>query len=152
MTKLIQVKGSVIVAASAEKAFDFLANLENDRLWRKEINLTTMSGEIALGVKAEESTYFSRRNSQQLLHLECTHYLAPQEIIYTTVTDSPHYLKSIRKIESLSNHQSRFVYEVHFSTSIVKAGIGISLPGFIIQLGAERDLKKYLKQVASVLR
>lgn len=151
MKNRVQVKGSIILKAKIDKTYHFLSNLENDRLWRKEINITTMNGPVALGVRAIESTYFSRRNPEHILQLECTHIEPNKEIRYTTVTESAYFLQSIRKVKSLSETHTQFDYEVSFDKSLVKAGIGFSLPRFIIQLGAERDMKNYLKKLKKVL-
>lgn len=149
---LIAIKGSIKLAVHITKAFAFVSNLDNDRVWRKEINVTKMSGEPAFGVLAEESTYFSKRNSNQLLQLECTDFVENKLAVYTTISSSPFYLKSVRNLTEISNHETLFEYEVSFDPAIVKAGIGISLPRFIIQWGAQRDMKNYLKQLSKVLR
>ena len=148
----ISINGNIKLSVPITKAFAFVANLDNDRLWRKEINVTKMSGEPAIGVLAEEFTYFSKKNSNQILQLECTEFIENELVIYTTVRDSPFYLMSIRKFTETGSHETLFEYEVCFDARIVKAGIGISLPRFIIQMGAQRDMKNYLKQLSKLLR
>jgi hypothetical protein len=34
----IEVTGSITISKDIKTVFDFIANLENDKLWRKEIN------------------------------------------------------------------------------------------------------------------
>lgn len=148
---LIQTQGQIVIHTKASTVFAFIANLENDKLWRKEINETKMNGPAQLGVIAKESSFLSKRVPVHVLELTCTYYNLNESIAYTTLPSAPFYLQSIRKVEDIDDHSCRFIYEICFDQSIVKHGLGFSLPAFLIRMVAQADMKKYLNKLKEVL-
>jgi hypothetical protein len=132
-------------------AFAYLANLENDSLWRKEINHTTLFGPPGLGVEAYEYSNLSKRMNNHLLVLTCIEWVEGEKVVFETKPDSLFYLKSIRRIEALANNQSRFHYTIEFDNKLVKHALGFALPGFLIRFGASQDMKKYLNKLKKVV-
>lgn len=147
----IKAQGEIRIHKSASVVFAFIADLENDAQWRKEINNTKMNGPIQLGVIAKESSFLSKRVPINMLELKCTDISLNKSITYTTLPASPFYLQSIRKVESINDSQTKFIYEITFDKSIVKHGLGFGLPNYIIRIVAQKDMKKYLSKLKEVL-
>jgi hypothetical protein len=147
----IQTQGQIVIHKNASTVFAFIANLENDKLWRKEINETIMNAPAQLGVLAKESSFLSKRVPAHVLELRCTQFILNKSITYTTLPSSPFYLQSIRKVEEIDDHSCRFIYEICFDQSIVKHGLGFGLPAFLIRMVAQTDMKKYLLKVKELM-
>lgn len=147
MSSRTKIEGSCELAVDSHLAFAYLANLENDSLWRKEINHTTLFGRPGLGVEAHEYSNLSKRMSNNLLILTCVEFTEGQKVVFETKPDSPFYLKSSRQIEALGDNRCRFYYSLEFDNHLVKQALGFALPGFLIHLGASKDMKAYLKNL-----
>ena len=147
----IKVQGKISINKSASVVFAFIADLENDKLWRKEINDTKMDGPAQLGVRARESSFLSNRVPANILELKCSHFILNESITYNTLPSSPFYLQSIRIVEAINDSQTKFIYEISFDKSIVKYGLGFNLPSFLIYLVAQKDMKKYLFKLKEIL-
>lgn len=148
---LIQTHGQIILQKNVADVFAFIANLENDSEWRKEINETKMNGPAQLGAMAKESSFLSKRVPANILELSCTQYHLNEHITYTTLPSSSFYLQSTRKVEPLNEHSCRFIYEIKFDKAIVKHGLGFGLPSFLISLVAQKDMKTYLAKLKEVM-
>jgi hypothetical protein len=151
MSSRIKIQSSCVLPIASHLAFAYLANLENDSLWRKEINHTTLFGRPGLGVEAHEYSNLSKRMSNNLLILTCVDYIEGEKVVFETKPDSPFYLKSSRRIEALRDNQSRFYYGIEFDKHLVKQALGFALPGFLIRLGASKDMDAYLKRLKEVI-
>ncbi len=147
----INIKDHILINKNAANIFAFIANLENDKQWRKEINETTMYGDAKLGVMAKESSYLSKRVPANLLELSCIKYTLNEIIVFKTLPSSPFYLESIRKLEKINEFQTKFIYEITFDKSIVKHGLGIGLPNFLIYMVAKVNMKKYLLKLKEIV-
>ncbi|MCC2548647.1 hypothetical protein LJY25_19520 [Hymenobacter sp. BT175] len=131
--------------------FDYVANLENDKSWRKEINSTTMSTRPQINALATENSYLSKRVPNNVLHLSCIAFAPNQEVIYQTVPESEFFLKSIRQVNRTAQNKTALTYSVEFDKAIVKHGLGFPLPSIIIKYAAKSDLSKYLTTLKSIL-
>lgn len=147
----IQTRSEILIHKNVSTVFAFIANLENDSKWRKEINETKMNGIVQLGVLAKESSYLSKRVPAHVLDLSCTQFSLNESITYTTIPSSPFYLQSTRKVVIVNENETKFIYEIIFDKSIVKHGLGINLPGFLISIIAKGDMKKYLYKLKAFL-
>ncbi len=147
----IEITGSIIISRDAKYVFNFISNLENDKLWRKEINFTEMSAAPQLNVTATESSYLSKRAPNNILNLICTAFTKDKQIVFKTLHNSDFFLESIRKVETVSANETRFNYSIKFSRNIVKHGLGFNLPCFIIRFAATSDMKKYLARLKAIL-
>lgn len=147
----IEISGSININSNYKTVFAFLANLENDKLWRKEINFTKVSGMPGIGVKATESSFLSKRTPNHMLELICTDFTENQKIEYKTSPDSECFLWSQRHVETLSADMTKVTYSLKFSKNIVKRGLGFNLPNFIIRMAAQSDMKKYLAKLKTIL-
>lgn len=143
----IIVSGNIILQADATAVFLYLADLSNDKFWRKEISETILSAKPGLHVTATETSYLSKRVPKHVLSLICIAYSEPATVIYETLPESKFYLKSTRLVEAVSKGQSRFTYSLEFDPLVVKHALGFSLPLFLIRWVAQSDLKKYLSQL-----
>jgi hypothetical protein len=151
MSSRTKIQGSCVLPIASHLAFAYLANLENDCLWRKEINHTTLFGPPSLGVEAYEYSNLSKRMNNHLLVLSCKEWVEGERVVFETKPDSAFYLRSTRQIEALANNQSRFHYTVEFDNNLVKHALGFALPGFLIWFGAAQDMKKYLNKLKKVV-
>ena len=147
----IEVTGCITVLRDIKTVFDFIANLENDKLWRKEINSTIMTAKPQVNVQAIENSYLSKRTPNHSLNLICTAYLGNKQIVYETLPDSNFFLKSDRQVEAISQNETRILYGITFDKKIVKHGLGFNLPAFIIYLVAKADMKKYLTKLKTIV-
>jgi hypothetical protein len=146
-----KIASSCVLPIASQLAFAYLSNLENDYLWRREINHTTLLGPPGLGVEAHEYSNLSKRMNNHLLVLICVEWSESEKVVFETKPDSPFYLKSIRRIEAIANNQSRFHYTIEFDNNLVKHALGFALPRFLIRFGASQDMKKYLNKLKEVV-
>jgi hypothetical protein len=144
MPGTILIQGSVEVGISPSSLFKFVSDLSNDSNWRNEIRQTILHGTPALGATATEESYLSKKLPRHILELHCTQWKADDLAVWETATGAPYFLQSIRKVHALSDRRSVFEYRIVFDKAIVYQALGIKLPGFLIRLGARRDLKAYL--------
>lgn len=147
----INVEGSIIIKKDLKTVFDFIANLENDKKWRKEINSTTMTGKPGINVLAKEDSFLSKRTPNHILNLVCTVYDEHKKVVYETLPDSAFYLNSDRQVLLITAQETQVVYNLTFDKSIVKQALGFSLPTFIVKSVAKADMKKYLTQLKTVI-
>ena len=147
----ITATDSITIYKSSQTVFNFIADLQNDKQWRKEINGTTMQGTPQLGARDEEDSFLSKRTPSHVLQLVCTAFTQNQQVVYETVPQSKFYLKSIRQVEAVSLNETKVTYTITFDKGIVKQGLGFNLPTFIVNLVAGTDLKKYLAKLKQVL-
>ncbi|MBI3235481.1 MAG: hypothetical protein HYZ42_15825 [Bacteroidetes bacterium] len=96
------ISDTVIISKDHNAVFEFIANLENDHLWRKEINSTGMPSPPKLGTMAIENSYLSKKVPENILQLKCIEFKENKEVTYQTLPDSKFYLKSIRQVEPLA--------------------------------------------------
>jgi hypothetical protein len=143
----ITVTDFVIISTDYKAVFEYIANLENDKFWRNEINSTKMTSRPKLNALAIESSYLSKRVPNHILQLVCTDFQENSRIIYQTVPESAFYLKSIREVEAISSTQTKVTYTIAFDKSVVKYGLGFSLPTFLVKFVAKSDMVKYLRQL-----
>ncbi len=147
----IKISGSITILKDSKTVFDFISNLEHDKLWRKEVNYTNVSGGSILNSIATEDSFLSKRVPSHILNLQCIELVENKLVAYQTLPDSKFFLKSIRKVESVSQNETRVLYSIEFDKGIVKHGLGFALPDFIINLAAKADMKKYLSKLKSIM-
>lgn len=148
---LIYASGTITICTDHQTLFEYISNLENDKFWRKEINFTTMSSLPELGVLATEDSFLSKKVPNHILSLKCIEFQNNSCIVYETSPKSKFYLKSTRKVETISKKESRLIYTIEFDASVVKHGLGIGLPKFLIEFVTKSDMKKYLKKLKVIL-
>ncbi|KOY87115.1 hypothetical protein AD998_14045 [bacterium 336/3] len=151
MNTNIKIDGFKIISRNLSTVFQYVANLENDQFWRKEINSTSMNAKPQINTLAVEDSFLSKKVPHHILNLICTEYIEENKIIYQTVPDSPFFLKSIRIVEAISEQETKFLYHIEFDKNIVKHGLGFMLPAFIIRYVAKQDMKKYLNKLKTIL-
>jgi hypothetical protein len=150
MTNII-AKGQIDIHSGSKAAFAYFSNLQNDKYWRKEINSTTMTSKPQIGALAIEDSFLSKRTPSNILELKCVELIQDQKIVYETLPGSQFYLKSVRQVTAINESECRVTYNIEFDKNIVKHGLGFGLPGVIIDLVANRDLKKYLKKLKTLI-
>ncbi|RYD82865.1 MAG: hypothetical protein EOP53_02455 [Sphingobacteriales bacterium] len=148
---IIEVNGTITISNKAKTIFDYISNLENDRFWRKEINYTLLDSKPGINTKAIENSFLSRKAPNHLVKLICSDYIQNRQIVYQTFTGAKYFLKSERKIELLSENETKVHYTIKFDKSIVKQGLGFDMPKFIVQMAAKNDMKKYLATLKTIL-
>ncbi len=144
---VIKISDSISIQKPLEEVFTFVSNLENDKVWRKEINHTVMKSRPQLNARASENSFLSKRVPNHILELQCIEFEESKKVVYETVFGSKFYLKSEREVEAVSSNETKFIYTLEFDTSVVKHGLGFSLPTFLVKLVAKADMKKYLNQL-----
>jgi hypothetical protein len=147
----VEICGAITISKDQKEVFEFVSNLENDYLWRKEINCTKMSSNPRLNAMATEDSYLSKRVPHFLMDLICTEYTDHCKIIYQTVPHANFFLRSIREVRAASQKSTTVIYLLTFDKNIVKHGLGFSLPIFVIRMAAKRNLKRYLCKLKEVL-
>lgn len=143
----ITVTDAVVISANIAVVFDFVANLENDRLWRTEISATTTNRKQGLEAVGVEESFLSKRVPCHRQTLACVAYQKNAQVTYQTMPEAQFFLRSSRQVESVSPTETRVVYHLDFDKNLVKHGLGFSLPTLLVRLVAKRDMKKYLTQL-----
>jgi uncharacterized membrane protein len=149
--KTIKAKNTVIVNKNIDSVFEFISNLENDSLWRKEINETKVSGKPALNVIVIEDSFLSKRTPSNIIELKCIDFQLNKLIVYETANEKYFYLKSTREVESITDNSTKITYSIEFDKAIVKHGLGFNLPTFLIQFVTNTDMKKYLSKLKTII-
>ncbi len=149
--KLIKTTGTILVNKNVVSVFDFFANPGNDKLWRAEINQSTLDSTLQLGVTVSEYSYLSKKASNNLVELKCVQFDKNKIAIFETPANAPFYLKSQREVKAVSDNTTEIAYTLDFDNEIVNFALGFSLPKFIISIKAKSDMKKYLRQLKTKL-
>jgi hypothetical protein len=143
--KLIRITGSILINKDLGNVFDFFANPSNDKLWRTEINQSTLDGTLQLGVRVSEYSYLSKKASNNLVELKCVRFDKNKIAVFETPINGQFYQKSERQVKAVSDNTTEITYTIDFDKEIVKFALGFSLPKFIISIKAKSDMKKYLR-------
>jgi hypothetical protein len=148
---LIKISGSIVISKDIKAVFNFISNLENDKLWRREVNNTTVTGPPQINAEATESSYLSKRLPSHINQLFCSEYIVDKLIVYQTVSNDKFYLKTNRQVENISQRETRFIYQIEFDKAIVKHALGFNLPSILVRLAARGDMNKYLKKLKTII-
>ena len=148
---LIKTSGTILVNRNERAVFDFFANPINDHLWRKEINKSTLEGPLQVGSTISEYSYLSKHKPDNLIELICVQLEKNKLAIFETADKAQFYLKSQRQVKGLSDSTTEITYTLEFDSNIVKYALGFSLPKFIVSFKANSDMKKYLRQLKTLL-
>lgn len=149
--KLIKTTGAILVNKKVDTVFDFFTNPSNDKLWRTEINQSTLDGTMQLGVRISEYSYLSKKAPNNLIELKCVQYDKNELAIFETLDNAKFYIRSQRQVKAISDNKTEIIYTLEFDIDLVKFALGFVLPKFIISFKAGRDLKKYLRQLKTQL-
>ena len=90
----IAITGSIAIFRDVKTTFDYIANLENDKFWRKEIHYTTMASKPQINVLATEDSFLAKRRPNSILTLRCTTFTENKLVIYPTEPKSKFFLSS----------------------------------------------------------
>lgn len=151
-TQRINVERSIVINNDIDTVFAYIANLRNDKNWRKEINETTLSTPSPqLNSVARESSFLSKKVPARIATLQCTTFTPNVSIAYTSLPTDDFYLANTRTVQAISSSTSRFTYSISFDKGIVKHGLGFSLPRFIIAWYTTKTMEKYLANLKSIL-
>ena len=149
--KLIKSKGTLLVNRNVDRVFSIFANPNNDKLWRREINQSTLNGLLQLGVFVSEYSYLSKKISNNLLELKCVEFDKNKIAVFETNENAQFYLRSERRLTAISDNKTEIKYTLIFDLNLVKFALGFTLPKFIVQLKADSDMQKYLRQLKTIL-
>jgi hypothetical protein len=149
--KLIKTKGTLLVNRNVDRVFSIFADPSNDKLWRREINQSTLNGLLQLGVSVSEYSYLSKKISNNLLELKCVEFVNNKIAVFETNENAQFYLRSERRLTAISNNKTEIKYTLIFDLNLVKFALGFVLPKFIVQLKTDSDMQKYLRQLKTIL-
>jgi hypothetical protein len=149
--KLIITTGTILVNKNIESVFDFFADPSNDNLWRTEINQSNVDGQLQSGVTVSEYSYLSKKAPNNLVILNCIQFDKNRIATFETPDNANFYLKSQRQVKAVSGNITEIIYTLEFDPAIVKFALGFALPKFIISLKANADIKKYVRQLKTIL-
>ncbi len=145
--KLIKVSGTIQIRRSTDEVFDFFANPSNDPLWRAEINQSLLDGPLQSGAIISEYSNLSKKAPNNLLQLKCVRFEKNTLAVFETYETGSVYLRSQRLVSAVSDTTTAVTYKLDFDPAIVKIALGFSLPRFIVSMKANKDMKKYLRQL-----
>ena len=149
--RIIKSTGTILVKKNIETVFDFFANPTYDMFWRTEINQSHLDSILQLGVTVAEYSYLSKKASNNLVELICVKFDKNKIAVFETLDSAKFYLKTERQVKSVSSNATEVMYSISFDKSIVKFALGFGLPKFIVSLKADSDMKKYLRQLKTIL-
>lgn len=150
-TQRINVERSIVINKDIETVFAYVANLRNDKNWRKEINDTTLSTPLPqLNSVARESSFLSKKVPARIATLQCTTFTPNESVAYTSLPTEDFYLANTRSVQAISPSTTRLTYSISFDIGIVKHGLGFSLPRFIIAWHTTKTMEKYLAALKAI--
>ena len=153
---MIDITGTITVRQDAAAVFAYVADLRNDKHWRKEVN-ETRCPEAQPGTNPSEGcvmiedSFLSKRVPHHVAALRCEEWRPNEHVIYQSLPDNPYFLKSYRTVTALGSSATRITYRIEFDEAIVKHGLGVGLPQFLVRYVAYADMKNYLKRLKSLL-
>jgi hypothetical protein len=145
--KIIKTTGKILVNKDIDTVFKFFANPANDILWRKEVNQSTLTGILEMGVTVSEYSHLSKKASNNLIELKCIEFHKNKIAVFETAQNARFYERSQRQVNFVSTNTTEIVYTLDFDIEIVKFALGFSLPKFIVTMKAGSDMKKYLQNL-----
>lgn len=142
---MVHQKVKITIEANHQFVFNYVADLRNDILWRREINWVLLADNFNVGAIAVECSFLSKRVPKYIQELKCITYAAYSEVIYQTLNENKYYLNTSRKVTKLTANTTEFSYQLIFDPSIACHGLGFKIPTFIISLVTRRTMRKYMK-------
>lgn len=142
---------SIDIAAERKKVFDYVADLRNDRHWRREINGTSIAGELREGAIALEDSRLSAKVPSYLRKLRCTEWIDQTRVVYTSCAEDSYFLRTVRTVHHNGRGGTHLSYTLEFDSSVVKVGLGFSLPQSIVRWVTRRAMRRYLKTLKAIL-
>jgi len=150
--KIIEVTRTICIKKDSATVFNYFSDLRNDKEWRSEINETkVLNPDPSIHTIAHEDSYLSKKVPNYVAKLICLAYVPNRRIVYQTMPENRYFLRSIREVDNLSDLETRITYSLKFDKAIVKHGIGINLPRFLVNYVTNSSMKKYLKKLKTVL-
>lgn len=86
-----------------------------------------------------------------MIELKCVKFDKNKLAIFETHDNAQFYLRSQRQVKAISENTTEIIYTLDFDIGLVKYALGFALPKFIVSFKADRDIKKYLRQLKTKL-
>lgn len=150
MPKKLFMTESVVINASAEELFDYVADSENDPKWRTEVDRMDAQGEIKEGtVVIEYSSFYKIFHT--VTPTEIKQLNRPSIMVMETPDTHPTWLRSIRTFEPIDDSTSTFIYELGFTLDSMRQISPIIPPAKLVSLWYTPRIQKYLLNLKSIL-
>jgi hypothetical protein len=146
----IFLKQSIEIKASAEKIYDYIADLNNDHIWRPEVEKMEVLEEGKLGTLAIEYitvyAFFHMTTPVQIMKMN-----RPFEYEIETRPEHPYWVHCIRSIKKLDEEHSSITVELSFTLDNLKQAFPILPPKQFVFWWYNPRMKKYLKNLKRMM-
>lgn len=136
--------------ASPEKIFDYISNLNNDHLWRPEVERMELLEEGKLGTVVIEYItvykFFHITTPVQVLKMS-----RPHEFEIETINTHPYWVHCKRTIEKVDAEHSTIRVQLSFTLDNLKQVFPILPPKKIVYHWYNPRMKRYLKNLKKIL-
>ena len=150
MSKKVTMSDSIIINTSAEKLFDYIADGNNDPIWRTEVDRMDVQGAIEEGtIMVEYSSFYKFLHTVTPTEIKVLE--RPHKVVLETPDLHPTWLRSIRTIENIEEGKLKFTYELAFSLDSMKPVMKFTPPAKIVSMWYSPRIRKYLKNLKAII-
>jgi hypothetical protein len=146
-SKIFTCSGELVVNKPLPIVFGYFADMCNDQFWRDEVKKTTANGVPELNCLVQQATELNKSKPLYTASYVCNKFIANDTIVYETTTESEDWQRNIRKCEAINDVSTRIVYTVEFEKNIIKHGMSVVPPSFMVEMFLTTTIKKYLQQL-----
>ena len=150
MAKNISLLQSIEINASPEKIFDYISDLNNDPVWRPEVEKMDVKGETKIGTLVVEHItiyrYFRFVTPVMIKELD-----KPKRFVAETPPTNPTWVECIRTTEKLDNGKTKFTVRLSFSLDVMKQILPFIPPAIFVKMWYDPRMKKYLLNLKRIL-
>lgn len=151
VSKVFISSGEIVISKPVATVFSYLADMRNDQFWRDEVKHTTAESGPGLHCQVQQQTELNKNKPLYSASYICNKFIANEEAMYETTTDSTDWQRSIRHVQAIDASTTKVLYTVEFERNIIKHGMSVVPPSFMIDLFLTATIKKYLQQLKDKL-
>ncbi len=143
--KNVSITKTIDIPVSKDKLFNYISDLNNDVVWRAEVDSMVQITSPKYGKGFTEYSSFGKKRTITPTYVTEN---KNHKIVYTTPDTAKYYLQSIREVTTLENGESKFTYTLIFDNKMTRETAPFVIPKFLTKMFYGSTMKKYLKVLA----
>jgi hypothetical protein len=146
----ISLTETISINTLPESIFDYISNVNNDPLWRPEVEKMEIKGETKLGAVIIEYIRIYRF-FRIITPTEVKVFDRPHTFVVETPTAHPSWVQCVRSVKSIDEKSSEFSVKLSFSLNNIKQISPIVPPGSIVRMWYKPRMKRYMRNIKKIL-
>lgn len=150
MASKVFLKQSITIKASPEKVFDYVSDLNNDHIWRPEVERMEILDEGKVGTVAIEyiTVYilFHITTPVKIIKIDRPHLYEIE-----TMDNHPYWVHCKRTIDAVDADHSKITVELSFTLDNLKQVFPILPPNRVVYHWYNPRMRRYLKNLKKIL-